>query len=799
MRRGTFLGAAFVGGFIVLGGWAASPGDDNRPPRAAPAVLADAIANLNPAVLRGADDELASMVRREQRRRLQTANDRSRTAWQTIQGREDWEAFCKPRLEALRRSLGSFPAPPSPLNVRVTGTIPGDGFRVENILFESRPGVWVTANLYLPARPVEKPPGILLCHSHHTPKEHGELQDMGMTWARAGCAVLVMDHWGHGERRQHPFRTADDYAGDFRLGRQDYYFRYDTAIRLQLAGESLIGWMAWDLMRGVDLLLSRPGADPQRIILLGAVAGGGDPAAVTAALDSRIAAVAPFNFGGPQPETRYPLPDDAETSFNYAGSGSWESTRNLRNSAADGFLPWVIVGGVAPRRLVYAHEFRWDRPRDPVWRRLQRVYGFYERPDLLAFTHGRGELRGQTPDATHCTHVGRAHRVMIHAALQQWFGIAVTAEDEYTARLAPEQLHALTPAAEQELQPRTLSDVLAELAATRLAVARQAREAVSPAMQRESLRRAWRGLLKVTPREKPPQAMVVDERQSLPSGVTVERLALETDSGITVPLLLFLPAAREGKPSPVVVAVAQEGKAGFLHHRSKEIAQLLAGGAAVALPDVRGVGETRTGADRGRTGADAALASTEQMLGGTMIGARLRDLQAALNYLRQRCDLDRRRVALWGDSFAPTNPPDADLRVPHGVGGRPLQSEPLGGMLALLGALDDDEIAAASIQGGLASLEPVVTNPIVMVPHDVVSPGALTVGDLDDVAAAVAPRPLWLHGLVDHLNRRLSQEEMKTAYGRAARAYAQAGRTEQFHLAEETDDLAAWLLAQLSE
>ena len=37
----------------------------------------------------------------------------------------------------------------------------------------------------------------------------------------------------------------------------------------------------------------------------------------------------PFNFGGPQPETQFPLPADAELSFNYAGGGSWESTRNL--------------------------------------------------------------------------------------------------------------------------------------------------------------------------------------------------------------------------------------------------------------------------------------------------------------------------------------------------------------------------------------------------------------------------------------------------------------------------------------
>ena len=76
---------------------------------------------------------------------------------------------------------------------------------------------------------------------------------------------------------------------------------------------------------------------------------------------------------------------DAETSFHYAGGGSWESTRNLYRSAAGGFLPWVIVGSVAPRGLVYGHEFSWDRERDPVWKRFERIYGFYGAGEVNAF------------------------------------------------------------------------------------------------------------------------------------------------------------------------------------------------------------------------------------------------------------------------------------------------------------------------------------------------------------------------------------------------------------------------------
>jgi dienelactone hydrolase len=744
-RRPLTASGVLAGVLLGLTGDAGQCADNLRP-EASHAELAEALEDLDGAVLSADRDDLAAMVRSQQRRRIQEANDRSREAWREIDDREEWERFRDPRLEALRRSLGSFPDPPEKLVVRVTGEMAGDGFRIENVVLESRPGVWVTANLYLPEPPVERPPGILICHSHHTPKEHGELQDMGMTWARAGCAVLVMDQWGHGERRQHLFRTADDYAGDFRVSRQDYYFRYDAAMQLHLAGESLVGWMAWDLMRGVDLLLARPGADPERIILLGAVAGGGDPAAIAAAIDPRITAAVPFNFGGPQPETRYPLPDDAETSFNYAGGGSWESTRNLRNSAADGFLPWVIVGGIAPRRLVYGHEFRWDRPRDPVWRRLQTIYGDYDQPDRLAFTHGRGELRGRPPEATHCTHIEREHRVMIHAALEKWFGIAVSPEDEYTSRVDASRLRAMTRAAERELHPQSLCDVLADLAGERLTAVRQTRETLLPEARRQDLREAWRRVLGDIDGDAPPRVTMEGEPRSLSSGATVRRIALETEPGITVPLLLLIPPRQE-RPAAAVVAVAQGGKAGFLRERAEEIARILEGGVAVCLPDLRGTGETQAGDDRGRTGAETAISATEQMLGGTMVGARLRDLRAVLTYLRGRDDLDGGRIALWGDSFAALNPPDVDVRIPHGVSPRPRQSEPLGGMLALLGALFDEEIAAVHVHGGLAGFEPVLSSPFVLIPHDAAVPGLLTAGDMADAAAALAPRPLRISGV----------------------------------------------------
>ena len=218
--------------------------------------LAATIGKLDGTVATADEKEsLASQVRDNLRARLQQANDQSTAEWQAVRSREDWERLRTGKLAALRASLGAWPDRHPLFNIRTVSEISGDGFRIKNTLFESRPGWWVSANLYVPETPRDSMPGIVICHAHHTPKQHGELQDMGMTWARAGCCVLVLDQVGHGERRQHPFETAADYAKPFGVGRQDYYFRYDNAIQLHLVGESLVGWMAWDMMRGVDLLL----------------------------------------------------------------------------------------------------------------------------------------------------------------------------------------------------------------------------------------------------------------------------------------------------------------------------------------------------------------------------------------------------------------------------------------------------------------------------------------------------------------------------------------------------------------
>jgi dienelactone hydrolase len=763
--------------------------------------ITDRLRTLNPNVLTEATrqdqaQKLASSIRL----RITAANRRSSEDWGQISNRAQWEQFAKQKIQLLESSLGTFPPLSKDMAVHVTQTLPGEGFTIENLVFESRPGLWVTANLYSPQPLRARMPGILLCHSHHNPKTQGELQDMGMTWARQGYLVLVTDQLGHGERRQHPFGSAADYAGSFEVNRQDYYFRYNLGIQLQLIGDSLMGWMVWDLRRGVDLLLSRTGIDPANIILMGSVAGGGDPAGVTAALDARITAAVPFNFGGPQPEDPFPLLANPEESFNFAGNGSWESTRNLTLSCQDGFLPWVIVGAIAPRRLIYAHEFSWDQANDPVWKRLRKIYDeFYQAPDRVDYTQGYGVLKGRPPQASHCNNIGPPHRERIHAALSRWCQVPVNSKDEYSNRRTPEELTALTTEATRKIQPRPALDIAAELGQERATAAWAQLEKLDSAQRVRWLRNKWQSLLGNIVPDGKPRLVSIGQTNEPGSSLRSERVLLETEPDVVVPLLI-LNDRRSKKPKPVVIGLAQEGKAGFLKHRAELIAELLKGDVAICLPDVRGTGETRLGLARGRTSEDTSLSSSELMLGKTILGARLRDLRGVVHYLRTRRDLDARRLAVWGDSFASPNAPEQDLKLPYGIREEAATSEPLGSLLALLLGLYEEDVRAVFARGGLVGFQSALSSPFLYLPHDVVIPGIVTAGDLSALAAGLAPRPLALVGLVDGLNRAVEPNGVEAAYAHTRQAYEAARVRDRFVVGkvEAAPAPGLWLLETLN-
>jgi hypothetical protein len=127
------------------------------------------------------------------------------------------------------------------------------------------------------------------------------------------------------------------------------------------------------------------------------------------------------------------------------------------------------------------------------------------------------------------------------------------------------------------------------------------------------------------------------------------------------------------------------------------------------------------------------------------------------------------------------------------VSGRPQFPEPLGGLLALLGALFEDDVKAVFIRGGLSAYGDVLSGPYVYVPHDVIVPGVLTKGDLAEVAATLPPCRLKLDGLVDGLNRSLSADKVRSIYYRAVKSY-QATAPKSFSIADEHGSAVSLLL-----
>jgi hypothetical protein len=665
--------------------------------------------------------------------------------WEKVHSLADWEKFRDPRIAALKASLGTFPER-NALRTSITRRLDyGDGFVVENLIYESRPGLVVTANLYLPSKIQGSIPAMVVVHSLHAPKVQMELQDLGMTWAQAGTAVLILDQLGAGERMQsQPWNHESNYS------------RYAMGEQLYLAGESLMKWMVWDLERGIDVLLERPYIDPKRIVLLGAVAGGGDPAAVTAALDKRIAAVIPFNFGEASPEDHYlagPRPYDPEIAD--PGWGEWESTRALRLSIAGQFFPWLINASVAPRGFVYSFELGWPNGVDnePIWKRYKKVFKLYGERDHLGEVDGFGPF----PGPGEVENVGLQHREKLYPILNRWLNIPVPITPYHNPR--PEaDLMCLTPAAAAERRPKTASAIALEIAQTHLAQARASRASLSASDLRRSLRASLREKLGDIDPAPGARARIIWTKRF--SALSVDAAALDTAPGISVPLFLIKPQAASTQRLPVVLAFAQGGKEAFLTQRRGEMAALLEKGVAICLVDVRGTGET---APRGAHDmSSTSLAATDLMLGATALGQRLKDARTVVRYLMSRDDIDSKQLLLWGDSFAATNPREGllDQSVGQVPGPQVIhQSDPLGSLLALLTALYEDDVRAVAARGGLASYLSVLEDRFCYVPQDVIVPGILETADIGDIVAAVAPRATLLENLVDGRNRLLTESE----------------------------------------
>lgn len=191
----------------------------------------------------------------------------------------DWQARKKALRDAMFAAMGPTPEAACDLSPQLVSTLARKGYRIEKLLLQSRPDVWVTASAYVPEGVTGKVPAVLVVHGHWAwARRDPVVQARCLGLAKLGFFVLAVDAFSAGER--HPTVGRGTYHGAL-LGSA-----------LWPAGHSLLGLQVYDNRRAVDYLLTRPEVDGKRLGVTGA-SGGGNQSMYAGALDERFAAVVP--------------------------------------------------------------------------------------------------------------------------------------------------------------------------------------------------------------------------------------------------------------------------------------------------------------------------------------------------------------------------------------------------------------------------------------------------------------------------------------------------------------------------
>ena len=213
-------------------------------------------------------------------------DDERREKWRSIRTERDLLRIQDELRSKLLHMIGGLPAEKTDLHPRITGKIDMDGFSIDKLIFESLPGVYVTALVYLPADHSTKHPAVLLPAGHSTNGKN-YYQEVCQRLAKRGYVVIAWDPVGQGERSQ--FWDAKAGKSRYNLICAEHAVMGNLAY---LAGTNLARWEIWDGIRALDYLLTRPEVDAERISIVG-TSGGGTQTAYIAALDKRIKVIVP--------------------------------------------------------------------------------------------------------------------------------------------------------------------------------------------------------------------------------------------------------------------------------------------------------------------------------------------------------------------------------------------------------------------------------------------------------------------------------------------------------------------------
>ncbi len=221
--------------------------------------------------------------------RLRKAERRRLARFDAIASQAEAEAHVRSVRERIAACFGPFPEK-TPLRARVTGGFERDDYRVENVVFESRPDFLVSANLYLPKGLDRPAPGVVGTCGHSANGKAAETyQSFAQGLARQGYAVLLYDPIGQGERLQY---VDAQWKGLIGTGTREHLHAGNQQF---LVSEFFGSWRAWDGIRALDYLLSRDEVDPRRVGVTGN-SGGGTMTTWLCALEQRWSMAAPSCF-----------------------------------------------------------------------------------------------------------------------------------------------------------------------------------------------------------------------------------------------------------------------------------------------------------------------------------------------------------------------------------------------------------------------------------------------------------------------------------------------------------------------
>jgi dienelactone hydrolase len=587
---------------------------------------------------------------------------------------DGWQAKRPQYVEEYFYMLGLSPRPEkTPLQATVTGSLVGEGYVVEMLHYQSRPRLYVTANLYRPAKtaPGSRLPAVLYVCGHSNRGRNGNkvaYQSHGIWLARHGYLCLVVDSLQLGE-------IAAYHHGTYNLGRWWWHSR----------GYTPAGVEAWNGIRGIDYLVSRPDVDPERIAVTG-ISGGGAATFWIAAADERVKVAVPVS--------------------GMADLDSYITNRVINGHCDCMFFyntfqwPWTRIAAlVAPRPLLFVNSDN-DRifPMDANERiiaRLERLYSLYgagSRVDAVVSVGGHA-YRQDIREAAYWflnAHLRHDARPITDSEVD----LVSEGRDPGPYPIPPEKLRVFPTDADipADQLNQTIDQHFVPLA--------------QPAPPAAGQFEAWRNglmaeLRRVSfayfPREVPPAKPL--------SFVGLDGQRLESEAGIEFRLRWPRPEQRD-TAQRVLLAVLAEEEAGTVPDWVQTVA---AEGEVVVLCEPRGIGATRWT----RKNPPNYVERSHALLGRTVDAGRIWDVVAAARYL--------------ATSGAPAGSPSQ----------RPVRVAGRGGaaLWAAYAAILAEEIAGVHLvappSSHLAPGAPQLLN-------------VLRVGDVPDLLGLVAPRPLTL-------------------------------------------------------